>query len=57
MKMKITNALLISILLLTFTSCEAIGNIFGAGVYVGVFISILLVALLIYVVAKISKRD
>jgi hypothetical protein len=55
--MKIANALLISILLLTFTSCEAIGNIFGAGVYVGVFISILLVGLLIYVVAKISKRD
>ena len=38
------------------TSCEAIGDIFGAGVYVGVFISVLVVAILIYLFYKIFKR-
>jgi len=55
--MKITTAVLFTFLLLAFTSCQVIGNIFGAGIYVGVFISVLFVALIIYVISKISKKD
>jgi flagellar biogenesis protein FliO len=39
------------------TSCEAIGDIFQAGMYVGVFIVIALVAVLIWVLRFFRKRS
>lgn len=41
---------------LTLTSCEAIGNIFSAGVYTGMFLVVLVIIVIIVVVAKMSKR-
>jgi hypothetical protein len=44
------------LLLFTATSCELIGDIFGAGVYTGIFIVIFVIVLLLIIVAKIFRR-
>ena len=59
-RMKATNFLYVLILaLLAFilTGCELIGDIFSAGVYTGVFIVVLFIALIIYAVMRFGKRD
>lgn len=40
-------------LLLSFSSCRVIGDIFKAGVGVGIFIAVAVVALVIFLVAKL----
>jgi hypothetical protein len=49
----------ISILLLTLwlTGCQVVGSIFGAGVYTGVFIVVLIIGLIVIVATRISKKD
>lgn len=42
--------------LLIMTSCELVGDIFGAGVYTGIFIVVFVIVLIIFLVAKIFKR-
>lgn len=44
------------LLLLAMTSCELIGDIFGAGVYTGMFIVIVVIVLIVVIVAKIFRR-
>jgi hypothetical protein len=43
-------------LLFLATSCELIGDIFGAGVYTGIFIVIFVIVLILVIVAKIFRR-
>lgn len=43
-------------LLLLTTSCEVIGDIFGAGVYTGIFIVVFVIVLILVIIAKIFKR-
>jgi len=43
-------------LLVAMTSCELIGDIFGAGVYTGIFIVIVVIVLIVVIVARIFKR-
>ena len=43
-------------LLLAMTSCELVGDIFGAGVYTGVFIVLFVIVLIVVIVARIFKR-
>jgi hypothetical protein len=43
-------------LLLAMTSCELVGDIFGAGVYTGIFIVIFVIVIIIVIVARIFKR-
>lgn len=38
------------------TSCELIGDIFGAGVYTGIFIVIVVIVLIVVIVARIFRR-
>jgi uncharacterized membrane protein len=38
------------------TSCEVIGDIFGAGVYTGIFIVIFVIVLIIFLVVKMMRR-
>lgn len=56
--MKKLNAtgLLIWLLALTLTSCEAIGDIFGAGVYLGVFMTVIVVVIIIVLIAKAFRK-
>lgn len=38
------------------TSCEVIGDIFGAGVYTGMFIVIFVIAVVIFLIVKMVRR-
>jgi hypothetical protein len=38
------------------SGCEAIGDIFGAGVYTGVFLVIFVVVIIIVIITRIFKR-
>jgi len=42
---------------LIFSSCEVIGGIFKAGVWSGVLIVVLVVALIIFIIAKMGKKN
>ena len=46
--------ILVSLFLITLSSCQVIGDIFKAGVGVGVFIVVAIIALIIFLVAKIG---
>lgn len=43
------------ILSVTLTSCEAIGGIFKAGMWVGVIVVVLIVALVLWLIGKARK--
>jgi hypothetical protein len=49
-----TAVILLQALLLT--SCEVIGDIFGAGVYTGIFIVVFVIALIVFLVMRIGKK-
>lgn len=51
---KIVPLFLISFL---FTSCEVIEGIFKAGMGVGIFIVIAVIAVIIFIISKFSKRS
>ncbi len=46
--------ILVSLFLITLSSCQVIGDIFKAGVGVGVFIVVAIIALIIFLVAKVG---
>ena len=48
-------ALLLTVLL-SFTSCEAIGDIFQAGMSVGIFLVILVIAIIVWIISKFRGR-
>lgn len=54
---KINGVLLASLLfvLTTMSSCQAIGDIFKAGVWVGVLLVVVVVAIIIWIIGKASK--
>ena len=43
------------LLALTFSSCEVIGGIFKAGMGVGIFLVLAVIALIVYLAARVSK--
>lgn len=42
---------------LILTSCELIGDIFSAGFYTGMFIVVLFIAIIIFAVVRLGKKD
>ena len=56
MKTYINRALLLMVVLFTVTSCEAIGDIFKAGMGVGIFLVIAVVVVIIWLISKFSKK-
>jgi hypothetical protein len=44
------------LMLLTLTSCEVIGDIFSAGFYAGIFVVILVVAVIIWLISKMGRK-
>ncbi|HEX8575311.1 MAG TPA: hypothetical protein VF677_03375 [Flavobacterium sp.] len=56
MKNKLTRIIMLLLVLVSFTSCEAIGSIFKAGIGVGVFLVIAVVAIIIYIISRFSRR-
>ncbi|WP_167498076.1 MULTISPECIES: hypothetical protein [Flavobacterium] len=52
MQNKILRLLMVFVILFSFTSCEVIGDIFKAGMGFGIFIVIFVVAIIIWIFAK-----
>ncbi|MDR6759934.1 MULTISPECIES: hypothetical protein [Flavobacterium] len=52
MQNKITRLLMVFVILFSFTSCEVIGDIFKAGMGFGIFIVIFIIAIVIWIFAK-----
>jgi hypothetical protein len=44
------------LMLLTLTSCDLAGDIFGAGFYTGIFIVVFVIVIIIFIVAKLNRR-
>ncbi len=57
MKNKILIFALLFMALLILTGCSVIADIFRAGMGVGIFLVVLVIALVIWVIYKIRKRD
>ncbi|MNS34589.1 MULTISPECIES: hypothetical protein [Flavobacterium] len=53
MQNKILRLLMVFVILFSFTSCEVIGDIFKAGMGFGIFIVIFIIAIIIWIFAKI----
>ena len=43
-------------MLFTMTSCEMVGDIFSAGFYTGLFLVVLVIAVIIFFIMKIRRR-
>ncbi len=56
MKNLIPKFLVLSIAAVLFTSCEIIGDIFQAGMGVGIFLVIAVIALIFFVISKIGGK-
>ena len=56
MRSKLTRMLVLLLVLITFTNCEVVEGIFKAGVGVGVFIVIAIIAVIIFIISKIGKK-
>jgi hypothetical protein len=56
MKNYITRIGLFLLMLISFTNCEVIGGIFKIGMGVGIFIMIAILALVVFILAKLMKR-
>jgi hypothetical protein len=53
MKNNILNSLTFVFLLFTFTGCSVIGDIFKAGIWVGVLVVVVVIALIFWIIKKI----
>ena len=56
MKSNIAISGLLLLLMVYLSSCQAIGDIFKAGVWSGILLVIAIIALIIFVVSKMSNR-
>lgn len=54
--MNIRSSILLALFALTLTSCEAIGDIFGAGFYTGIFVVIFVIVLILVIIFRMFKR-
>ncbi|REG99571.1 hypothetical protein [Flavobacterium aquicola] len=52
MKNILNRILALTIVLFSFTSCEVIGDIFKAGMGFGIFIVVIIIAIVIYIISK-----
>lgn len=56
MRNKITNLLVLLVVMLTLTSCELIEGIFKAGMGVGIFIVLAIIAIVIFFISKMGGK-
>jgi len=47
--------LVLLIVLISFTSCELVGDIFQAGIGVGIFLVVAVIAIIIFIISKFRK--
>ncbi len=48
--------MIVFIMLTMLSGCQVIGDIFGAGVYTGMFIVIFVIGLIIFLVARMMRK-
>jgi hypothetical protein len=56
MQKKITRLLMLFIVLISFTSCSVIEGIFKAGVGVGIFIVVAIIAIIVLIISKVFGK-
>lgn len=56
MKARLLRMLVLITILLTFTNCELVEGIFKAGVGVGIFIVVAILAAIIFVISRFGKK-
>ncbi|WP_167365556.1 hypothetical protein [Flavobacterium xinjiangense] len=56
MQKKITRLLMLFIVLISFTSCSVIEGIFKAGVGVGIFIVVAIIAIVVLIISKVFGK-
>ena len=44
------------LMLMTLSGCEAVGDIFSAGVYTGIIIVVVVIIVIVMIIAKLGKR-
>ena len=54
--MKNVTTLLFMISMLTLSSCQVIGDIFGAGVYTGIFLVVFVIVMIGVIVLRLFRR-
>jgi len=50
------NFLILILSALIFSGCEVIGDIFKTGFYSGIFLVVLIIGIVIFIVARLSKK-
>jgi hypothetical protein len=55
MKNRILKLSLITLMLTTLTGCEVIGDIFQAGMGVGIFLVIIVIVLIVWLISRFRK--
>ena len=56
MQKKMTRLLMLLIVLISFTSCSVIEGIFKAGVGVGIFIVVAIIAIVVLIISKVFGK-
>ncbi|SMP33383.1 hypothetical protein [Flavobacterium hercynium] len=56
MQKNITRLLMVFVILFSFTSCELVGDIFQAGMGVGIFLVVFVIAIIIWIFAKFFRK-
>lgn len=56
MQKQITRSLMLLTVLISFTSCSVIGGIFKAGMGVGIFIVVAIIAIVILIISKVFGK-
>jgi hypothetical protein len=54
--MKNILSILLLAMLITLSGCEAIGDIFSAGMYTGMFVVVLVIVVIIFIIARLGRR-
>ncbi len=54
MQNNFTRTLLLLLVLMTATSCEIIGDIFKAGMGVGIFLVVVVIAVIVFIISKLG---
>ncbi len=56
-KFNVSTAIIFMLVMaVSFSSCEAIGGIFKAGVWVGVIVVVVIIALIFWLISKAGKK-
>ena len=56
MQKKLTRLLMLLIVLISFTSCSIVEGIFKAGMGVGIFIVIAVIAVIVFIISKVFRK-